>query len=119
MANKQLEKLKLKIPYKANVFKTDENYTAVLMSLLEDAKNIALSTLYPFLDDFETVTLPSKYYNWQIRASVELYKWAGNAGIKAYSENGLSWSRDTDGAISNSLLEEIVPKVGVPKRSEK
>lgn len=118
MANTQLDKLKVKIPYKEKVFKSEENYRAVLTGLLEDTRNIALNTLYPFIDDFETVELPTKYYNWQIRACVELYKWGSNQGIKSYSENGLSWTKDSDGALSNALLDELVPKAGVPKRGD-
>lgn len=117
--NAQLTKLKGRIPYDKDKFQTDENYISVLSSLLEDSKNIALSTLYPFLDDFGGVELPTKYYNWQLRASVELYKWRGNTGVKSYSEVGLNWSRDNDGPLSNSLLEELEPPyVGIPKRSD-
>lgn len=117
--NAQLTKLKGKIPRDADKFISTEEYENVLSNLLEDSKNIALSTLYPFLDDFEGVELPKKYYNWQIRASVELYKWLGNAGVKSYSETGLSWSRDNDGPLSNSLLEELEPPhVGIPRRRD-
>ena len=114
----QLDKLKIKIPYDADRFETEELYKAFLESLLEDAKNIALVTLYPFLDNYEGLSLPSKYNNWQIRAAVELYNTEGIGGIKAYAENGLSWSRENDNCISNALLQEIVPKVGIPKRSD-
>lgn len=119
MAEKtQLEKLKVKIPYKENIFGNTENYEAVLSGLLDDALNIALNAIYPFLDDYTEVELPSRYLNWQLRAAVELYKSGENQGYVSYSENGLSWSRKNDGALSNALLEELVPKVGVPKRSE-
>lgn len=119
MAEKtQLDKLKIKIPYDERIFKNNESYEALLGSLLDDALNIALSTIYPFVEDYTELELPSKYYNWQIRAAVELYKNGENQGYKAYSENGLSWSKETDGALSVSLLEELVPKAGIPKRSE-
>jgi hypothetical protein len=119
MAEKtQFEKLKVKIPYDEKVFGNEESYKLRLESLLEDALNIALGELYPFLDDYEGVELPKRYYNWQIRACVELYNQESNAGIKSYSENGLSWSKSNDGVLSNSLLSELVPRVGVPKRSE-
>lgn len=117
MAN-QLEKLKVKIPYDERIFKSTKNYEALLVSLLDDALNIALGAIYPFVDDYTGLELPSKYYNWQIRAAVELYKSGENQGYLSYSENGLSWSRKNDGALSISLLEELVPKAGVPKRSE-
>lgn len=118
MATSQLDKLKIKIPYNERIFKTKENYEATLGSLLDDASNIALENIYPFLDDFTGVELPKKYQNWQIRAAVELYKSSENQGYKSYSENGLSWSRDNDGALSTSLLDELIPKAGTPKRSD-
>ena len=114
----QLTKLKEKIPYDEDKFISIKDYEKKLSELLEDSKNIALSTLYPFLDDFEGIELPTKYYNWQIRASVELYKWESNAGVKSYSELNLSWSRDNDGPLSNSLLDELIPHAGPLKRRD-
>ncbi len=117
--NAQLTKLKGKIPFDADKFISKEVYENMLSNLLEDSKNIALSTLYPFLDDFEGIELPKKYDNWLIRASVELNKWQGNTGVKSYSEANLNWSRDNDGPLSNSLMDELEPpSVGIPKRRE-
>ena len=112
----QLEKLKVKIPYDEDIFSSQEIYEIVLNGLLEDSKNIALADLYPFLD-WSEMELPTKYYNWQIRASYELYKYDQFMGIKSYSENGLSFSRDSDG-LSKSLMNELVPKAGIPKKKE-
>lgn len=117
--NAQLTKLKGKIPYDEDKFESIEDYENQLSSLLEDSESIALSNLYPFLDDFEGIELPKKYYNWQIRACLEIAKWADNAGVKSYSELNLSWSRDSDGVISNSLLDELEPPhAGIPKRRD-
>lgn len=116
MNNDQLSKLKDRIPYNENLFESEELYVSKLKGLLEDSKNIALSILYPFLDDYDDVELPSKYSNWQIRASLEIYKWEGNQGVKSYSELNLAWSRGNDGVLSNALLEELVPKASAPKR---
>ena len=112
----QLEKLKVKIPYDKDIFSSQEIYENVLNGLLEDSKNIALADLYPFLD-WSEMELPTKYYNWQIRASYELYKYDQFMGIKSYSENGLSFSRDSDG-LSKSLMNELVSKAGIPKKKE-
>lgn len=112
----QLEKLKSRIKYDSRKFNSNEDYENKLISLLEDSKNIALSELYPFADDFEKIELPKKYYNWQIRASCEIYKWEENQGIKSYSELGLSWSRINDGCIPQTMLDELIPRVGVPKK---
>ena len=114
--NAQLEKLKKRIPYNQNVHKDHTGYTDMLNSLLEDSLGIGLSLKYPF-DDTKT-SLPAKYENWQIRCCLELYKLAGNENIKSYKENGLEWTTFRDG-LSIGLIDEIVPNVGIPKRSKK
>ena len=113
----QITKLEIRIPYDENKFESREVYTAKLESLLDDAEGIALRELYPFLDDYEGVELPKGYYNWQLRAAVELYN-NSMSGVKAYSENGLSITKANDGPLSESLLSELVPKAKAPKRSE-
>lgn len=109
----QIDLLKLRIP---NKFDNDDNYNNALQMLLDDAKNIALANLYPY-EDWSNIELPKKYYNWQLRAAVELYHFLGFEGIKSYSENGLSFSRMEDG-ISADLLDELIPKVGTLKRTK-
>lgn len=112
----QLEKLKIKIPYDEDIFETNENYENILNDLLEDSKDILLETLYPF-DDFTNLDVPKQYYGWQLRCCVELYNMADKQGITNYSENSLSWTKLSDG-LSNSLMNKIVSKAGVPKRTQ-
>lgn len=109
----QMEMLKKRIPYNENLHKDTTNYENVLESLLEDSKYIGLSLKFPY-DDYSNMELPSKYKNWQIRCCLELYKLAGNENIKSYSENGLNWTLFKSG-LSIDLINEIVPKVGIPK----
>lgn len=108
--NKQLEALKTRIQYDANVFEDYKTYTKVLENLLEDSKNIALSLRFPY-KDYSNMNLPTKYNNWQLRCCVEIYQGIGTEGIKSYSENGLNWTRDS-GYISLELRDEIEPVVG-------
>ena len=108
--NTQLTLLKVRIEYDVNVFTDNATYEAVLTRLLEDSKYIALSLRFPY-KDFSDMELPTKYNNWQLRCCEELYNAIGNQGIKSYSENGLSWTRDS-GYISNELRNEIEPIVG-------
>lgn len=114
----QLTKLKDRIPFDSDKYISEDVYEKKLTELLEDSKNIALRTLYPFLEDFEGVELPKGYYNWQIRACEELYKWKGNAGIKSYSEAGLSWTKGNDGILSDELMDELVSHASPPKRRD-
>ena len=116
--NSQVKKLEIKIPYNQNVYTNRGTYEAYLNSLLEDAKNIALNEIYPFLDNYEGIELPSKYLNWQIRAAKELHANSGLAGFKSYSENGLSYSKDNDGPLSTTLMNELIPRASAPKRRD-
>lgn len=112
----QLTKLKLRIPYDEDIFGDNATYEAILNDLLEDSKNILLETLYPF-DDFTDYEVPNQYKGWQLRCCVELYNMADKQGITNYSENSLSWTKLSDG-LSNSLMDKITSKVGVPKKKE-
>ena len=109
-ANTQLKLLKQRIVFEENVFSDIEIYEKVLNRLLEDSKYIALSLRFPYQDYYE-MELPKKYYNWQLRCCDEIYKMIGTNGIISYSENGLSWTRDS-GSISKNLRDEIEPMVG-------
>ena len=112
----QYSKLVRRIPYDEYIHGDNNNYKIIIEDLLEATKYVALSHIYPF-EDFYEYELPKKYLNWQIRACVELYNLGDKSTIINYSENGLSWSRLTDG-LSSSLLGELMPKVGIPKPKE-
>lgn len=112
--NAQLEKLQRRIKYDADIWEKKTIYEDALKDLLEDSMYIGLSILYPF-EDFSDKVFPKKYYNWQIRCCVELYSLAGRANLASYSENGLSWTMFKSG-LSLDLINELVPRVGVPKR---
>ena len=90
----QLELLEKRIKYE-NEMGNAKEYREYLIQLLEDAKYIALERLYPF-EDISAKELPKGYYNWQLRACEEMHKMARFNGIKSYSENGLSFSREND-----------------------
>ena len=117
MSETQKDKLVKKILYDEYKWSNRKQYLEYIESLLEDAKNIALAELYPFVENYDELELPTKYNNWQIRACVELHQTGSMAGVKSYSEQGLSWSRENDGCLSQSLLNELTPQVGIPKRS--
>ena len=114
--NTQLDLLKERIEYEENIFTDNETYEAVLNRLLEDSKYVALSLRYPY-QDYSNKELPSQYNNWQLRCCEELYNGIGKEGIKSYSENGLSWTRDS-GYISYELRGEIEPLAGWIKESD-
>ena len=102
--------LKERIKYEVSIFGNLVTYDKVIKRLLEDSKYVGLSIRYPY-KDFSNMELPSKYKNWQLRCCEEIYQSIGTQGIKSYSENGLSWTRDS-GYISYELRSEIEPMVG-------
>lgn len=110
---KQLPVLETKIVYDSDIFTSNENYVAILTSLLNDSKYIYMETKYPY-EDFSDYLLPTRYYNWQIRCCVELYNLADKTGFTNYAENGLSFSKLADG-LSNEIMWKISSRVGVPK----
>lgn len=114
--DKQYEALSKRIIFNEEIHGTQDIYKAILDALLEDSKYIALSTIYPFEDYYE-MELPNKLLNWQIRACIELYNMADKAMFINYSENGLSFTKLTDG-LSKTLQNELISKVGTPKRKD-
>lgn len=114
----QLDLLKERIEYDENIFTDNETYEKVLNRLLDDSKYVALSLRFPY-QDYSDIELPKKYNNWQLRCCEEIYNGIGTEGIKSYSENGLSWTRDS-GYISYELRGEIEPMVGyiTPEESD-
>lgn len=111
---KILDRLKKRIPYTEKVFGTQTNYKLVLTDIIINARFKALSVLYPF-HDYSSIGLPLKYINWQYRCCIELFNLADKQGFSSYSENGLNWSRMTDG-LSTQLMSELMPKGKVPKK---
>lgn len=111
-----VERLQNRIPYSDDIFATKKNYSLILEDIVVNARHIALSHLHPF-DDYSAMELPRKYINWQYRCCIELYNLADKQGFTTYSENGLSWGKISDG-LSEQLVQELMPRVGVPKREE-
>lgn len=106
----QFDLLKERIEFDKNIFTDNDTYRKVLNRLLEDSKYVGLSLRFPYKSDWN-IELPKKYWNWQLRCCEEIYEQIGTIGLKSYSENGLSWTRDSS-YISNELRNEIEPIIG-------
>ena len=92
---------------------TDSSCDTVFTQKLADARGIALYVLYPF-DDTKELPDTWRMNNWIVRCAIELYNKMSTLNVQSYSENGLSVSYLT-GSISKILLDELVPKAGVPR----
>ena len=83
----------------------------VLEELLNSAGAAILSRRFPF--GYEAgQEVPAQYEDLQIRIALTMFNKMGAEGEVAHSENGIS--RTYEGSwIPESLLSEVVPKVGV------
>lgn len=95
---------------------TDNSKDSLLNLLLEIANDVVKQTVYPFVEDLEYVELGSRYDYFILQASKEMYQNLGSENVVKYSENGIAieYSEMVNG-ISQSLLSQLTPKVGVPK----
>ena len=98
----QLERLKIRI--------TENTTDAELEDILESAKAVILSRRFPFGE--HPSEIENRYKDLQIRIAVEMYNKRGAEGETAHSENGISRSY-ASASVSEDLLREITPKVGV------
>ena len=91
----------------------DESLDDIFLDKLDDAKSIALYTLFPF-DDEAKLPQTWRMGSWLARCAIELYNKKDSANVQSYSENGISVSY-LSGLISKTLLNELIPKAGVPR----
>ena len=98
-----LERLKLR---------TMEPDERILEDCLESAKNAILARRFPF-QEWPDV-LPAQFVDLQFRIALDLYNKIGGEGQLTHSENGISRSWESSW-ISQQLLQEVTPLVGVPK----
>lgn len=95
-----LERLKNRLP--------DETGDSVLKEYLQTAKDVVLTRLYPFENDFDGITVPRKYRSLMISIAVDLYNKQGAEGELAHNENGVSRTYSS-AYVSKELLEQIIP----------
>lgn len=92
--------------------RTNEKDTRILYELLESAENIIISRRFPF--GGENAVYESRYDDLKIRIAEDMYNRIGASGQLTHSENGIdrTWGSEW---VSEQLLNEIIPKVGVPR----
>ena len=106
----QLKRMRLEILKDSNNESLDDTFKIKL----DDAEVVALNTLYPYNQEIQELPNNYRIINWQTRCAIELYKKIGTTNVQSYSENGLSVTFLT-GLISTSLMNELIPKAGVPR----
>lgn len=91
--------------------RTNEKDTRILYEMLESAESIIVSRRFPF--GGENAVYESRYDDLKIRIAEDMYNRIGASGQLTHSENGIdrTWGSEW---VSEQLLNEIIPKVGVP-----
>ncbi len=92
--------------------RTGETDEQLLSDCLDSARNAILARRFPYQEWPEDV--PIQYLDLQFRIALDLYNKIGAEGQLGHSENGVSRSFESSW-ISDQLLREVTPLVGVPK----
>lgn len=87
--------------------------TDLLKELLDSAETAIMTRRFPFGYD-DDAEFPDRYRDLQIRIAMDMYNRIGAEGQMSHSENGVQRTYESSW-ISESLLSEIVPIVGVAK----
>lgn len=106
-----LERLELRL--------TDENGAPdsdILADCVESAKNAILSRRFPMqewpTDESGNTYVEDRYIDLQFRIAMDLYNRIGSEGELTHDENGIKRAYESSW-ISESLLKEVIPWVGV------
>ena len=90
----------------------DRSDDDLIEELLNSAEFAILARRFPFGYDEETTVLPSAYDDLKIRIAMDLFNKIGAEGQLSHSENGVQRTYESSW-ISESLLREVTPRVGV------
>ena len=89
---------------------------SVLFSYLEQAKNVILTRMYPYMNDeeYEDMTVPRRYEYNQLRIAAFLLNKRGAEGQTQHIENGIH--RNYNNAdVPEEMMRGILPRVGIPR----
>ena len=103
----ELVRLKLRIPAEDRTEISDDE----LLVLIDEAGELILNRMYPFIRPSNVVAVPARYENIQIQIAIELVNRKGAEGEMSHSENGTVRSYES-GSVSSSLLKKIAPHCG-------
>lgn len=94
------------------MLRTGETDDQLLSDIIESAKSAILTRRFPYHELPEEV--PAQYADLQFRIAMDLYNKIGAEGQTGHSENGVSRTFESSW-ISQQLLQEVTPLVGVPR----
>lgn len=102
-----IEKLQLRLRLSA------DQDVDLLAELLNSAESAIMARRFPF-GYSGNEEMPEQYSDLQLRIAMDMYNKIGAEGQLSHSENGVQRTYESSW-ISESLLSEVVPRVGVPK----
>lgn len=103
-----IDRVKLRL----GVSSGDRSDDDLIEELLNSAESAILARRFPFGYDEETTVLPVAYDDLKIRIAIDLFNKIGAEGQLSHSENGVQRTYESSW-ISESLLQEVTPRVGV------
>lgn len=89
---------------------------SVLLSFLDQAKDVILSRMYPYMTDadYDRLKVPNRHAYRQIRIAAWMLNKRGAEGETQHIENGIHRSyKNSD--VPEELLRDILPSVGIPR----
>lgn len=90
--------------------RTGETDDALLVDMIETAKNAILSRRFPYLTELPNEVEP-RYQDLQYRIALDLYNKQGAEGQLNHNENGINRTFESSW-ISAQLLSEVTPVCG-------
>lgn len=89
-------------------------YDDLINDYLLIAKRTILNKVFQYGYDLDTTDVPTQYDLLQCEIATYLFNKRGAEGETSHSENGITRNYE-DSDLPNSLLKQVVPKVGVLK----
>lgn len=89
--------------------------SAVLSVYLNMAKAKILGRLYPYRENWDDLDVPDKYVMLQLKIAAYLMNKRGAEGQIQHIENGVHRNYG-DADVPESMLSDLAPFVGIPRR---
>ena len=89
---------------------------ATLLSYIQQAKDVLLNRLYPYLDGrtYSDLTIPARFTGKQLQIAAYLINKRGAEGETQHIENGIH--RNYQSAfVPEDMLKDVMPFVGLPR----
>ena len=94
----------------------DDDDEATLLSYLNQAKDVILNRMYPYMEDdaYDGMEIPKRYENKQIRVAAYLLNKRGAEGETQHIENGIHRNYKSSD-VPEDMLWDVFPAVGIPR----